>query len=148
MLNRSMSFMSSIPPRKSAFDEDFDKIDLDGALTERNTQPKSEKKYTFNVKMEKPAEEEELTDCLNCEGTGLNKRGKRCKKCKGNGKVNGKFFKDLASLLETEVKGYCEKECQRLYLNKLQKKREQQAKVVHELACNECGCEKIVGVRY
>jgi hypothetical protein len=149
MLNRSMSFMSSIPPRKSAFEEDFDKIDLDGALTERNVQPKSiDKKYTFNVEVEEQVNECDLTDCLKCNGTGLNKRGKFCKKCQGKGKVNSKFFKDLAVLLETEVKSYCENECKRLYVSALLKKREQQAKVVHNMRCSECNCEKITGVRY
>lgn len=31
-------------------------------------------------------------DCLKCGGTGLNKKGNPCKKCKGTGKLSAKYF--------------------------------------------------------
>lgn len=156
MLNRSMSFMSSIPAasaraRPSHFEEDFDKLLNDGAQTERRTEPVSiEKKYTFKVKVEEPKEEEEvgnMRECFKCQGSGQNKRGKACKKCSGKGQINHKFYDDLSTMLENEVKSYCQNEAKNLYKAYLQKKKVEQSKINHHIPCCECK-ENIVGIRY
>lgn len=54
----------------------------------------------------------------------------------------------MSTLLEKEVTNYCQKECKKLFLDHLNKKKVEQSKVVHNVKCNGCGCEKIEGVRY
>jgi DnaJ-class molecular chaperone len=33
-------------------------------------------------------------ECFKCSGTGVNKKGHVCKKCRGTGKLNAKLFGD------------------------------------------------------
>jgi hypothetical protein len=75
--------MSSIPCNKPAFDMDLDKMMMEGARTERQSEPVAlEKKYTFNVKVEEEPRKSMKTEVK---------------------KFNPKFKEDMDSLLEKEV---------------------------------------------
>jgi len=120
-----MSMASNIVPRQSTFVEDFDKIFDECPKTERQSEPaKVEKSYTFKVKVDEPKPQ--------------NKDKKEFKE----------FKKNLKDMLKDEVKKYCDVNAKHLYATHLQKRREEQAKVVHQVGCKECGAEEIVGVRY
>lgn len=52
-------------------------------------------------------------ECFKCGGSGINKKGKVCKKCNGTGKLSAKLFgndfkeiyqEEIQALLKTEIK--------------------------------------------
>ena len=61
---------------------------------------------------------------------------------------NEKMVADFKALLSKEVSKYCKTHMKKLYNMHLQKKKQQQAQVVHHVACNECGVSQITGIRY
>lgn len=67
----------------------------------------------------------DLPECFRCDGKKVNKKGLPCKKCKGTGYLNNKFFKDLNKILQNEVSKYCTQEYQKLLVSHLAKKKEE-----------------------
>jgi hypothetical protein len=125
-LNRTMSMVSGIVPRNSNFVEDLDKIFDEAPKTERFSEPvKLEKSYTFNVKMDEPKKEK-----------------------KDVKELNQILKSDLNDMIKKQVEKFCKKQGKKLYTNHLQKKKEIQAAVVHQVECNECDAKEIVGIRY
>lgn len=51
-------------------------------------------------------------------------------------------------MLRKEVSKYCKANAKVLYLNHLEKRKDEQAKVVHHVSCKECGAKEIHGIRY
>lgn len=93
--------------------------------------------------------DEDIPECYRCDGKKLSKRGLLCKKCNGTGKLNNKFFKDLNQILKAEVSKYATQEYQRLMIQHLKNKRDEQAKVVHfGVVCDGCDVGSIKGIRY
>jgi hypothetical protein len=61
----------------------------------------------------------------------INKKGLPCKKCNGTGKINNQFFKNLQKILSNEVSKCCTSQYQKLLIEHLEKKKADQAAVVH-----------------
>jgi len=47
-----------------------------------------------------------LPVCFKCDGKKVNKRGKTCRKCMGQGKINTKFLAEIQSMIADEVKAH------------------------------------------
>jgi hypothetical protein len=93
--------------------------------------------------------DEDLPDCFRCDGRKINKKGLPCKRCNATGKLNNKFFKDLNKMLQVEVKAYCTQQYQRLMIEHLEKKKQEQMNVIHEnVICDGCDVGPIKGIRY
>lgn len=87
---------------------------------------------------------EESIECFKCDGSGLNKRGKTCKKCQGTGALSGPFFAALKREIEEQVRKHCEEEAK-----KLKGRGSDKNKVVHKgFICDGCEMDPIVGIRY
>lgn len=61
---------------------------------------------------------------------------------------NEKIVEDFKTLLSKEVSKYCKNHMKKLYNMHLQKKKAQQAQVVHHVACRDCRVNQITGIRY
>lgn len=105
--------------------------------------------YNLNVTEEPIGNFEDLPECFKCEGKKVNKKGLPCKKCNGTGKLNNKFFKNLQQILSNEVSKVCTSQYQKLLIEHLEKKKADQAKVVHNtFVCDGCNADPIIGIRY
>ena len=74
--------------------------------------------------------------CFKCGGSGINKKGNKCKKCMGNGSVGQNMFDgEMAEIYNEEVKAFCAKEIKKMMKEQLQsklvRKIEKKPKVVH-----------------
>lgn len=92
--------------------------------------------------------------CFKCNGTGIDKKGRECKKCMGNGRVGQNMFDgEMAEIYNEEVKAFCAKEIKKMMKEQLQskivRKIEKKQKAVHQgVICDVCNMGPIVGVRY
>lgn len=89
--------------------------------------------------------------CFKCDGKKVNKKGKTCKKCMGQGRINMKFLKDIQSMIADEVKSHIQSEMSKSQLNisQVSQKQEEKPKAVHKnYICDICSADPIVGIRY
>lgn len=54
----------------------------------------------------------------------------------------------MKDMIKKQVEKFCKKHGKSLYNQHLQKKKELQAQVVHQVPCSQCGLKEIVGIRY
>lgn len=61
--------------------------------------------------------------CFKCDGSGINKKGKACKKCNGTGKIDQNMFgAEMAEIYNEEVKAFCQAEIKKMMKEQLQSK--------------------------
>jgi len=91
---------------------------------------------------------EEIT-CIKCNGSQVNKKGLPCRKCGGSGVLSSKELAAIAITVREEVRDYCYKSFQNMFKDFLEKKRAEQAEVLHDnFICDGCNMSPIKGVRY
>lgn len=91
----------------------------------------------------------DLPVCFKCDGKMVNKKGLPCKKCNGTGRINNRFMKNLQKILSNEVTKCCTTQYQKLLIEHLEKKKSEQAAVVHsKVICDGCGADPIKGIRF
>ena len=87
--------------------------------------------------------------CIKCNGSQVNKKGLPCRKCGGSGVLSSKELAAIASTVREEVREYCYKSFQGMFKEFLDKKRIEQANVLHEnFVCDGCNMTPIKGIRY
>lgn len=106
-----------------------------------------------NCQLIVPDEEDDVemaeVTCIKCNGTQVNKKGLPCRKCGGTGVLSSKELAAIAQTVKGEVRDYCYKTFQGMFKDFLEKKKLEQANVVHEnFICDGCGMAPIKGVRY
>jgi len=70
-----------------------------------DVKPKSE---VEEIPIHKSESSEDFMTCFKCNGSKLNKTGKRsCSRCGGEGILRGEFFIGLNKLIKDEMKLYC-----------------------------------------
>ena len=91
-------------------------------------------------------EDDGAVECWKCQGTKLNKNGKKpCKKCKGTGFVQTQFKGDFQKLLAEEVRQFVNSAEHIKYVKDLVEKK----KAVHNgIICDGCEVGPIRGIRY
>lgn len=93
--------------------------------------------------------DKDLPECFKCDGKKVNKKGLPCKKCNATGKLNNQFFRELNQILQSEVNKYCTQEYQRMMIQHLANKRDEQSQVIHHgIVCDGCDVGPIRGIRY
>lgn len=91
---------------------------------------------------------EEIT-CFKCNGAQINKKGLPCRKCGGTGVLSSKELAAVAEAVRTEVREYCLTSFQGMFKDFLEKKRADQAEIIHAgFECDGCGMCPIKGIRY
>ena len=95
------------------------------------------------------AEPIEEMACFKCNGSQVNKKGLRCRKCNGRGTIASRELSDLAGVIRQEVEEYCYTSFKKMFVDYLEDKSEKQENIVHEkVICDGCGADPIRGIRY
>jgi RecJ-like exonuclease len=95
-------------------------------------------------------EQEGQVECWKCNGTKLNKKGKKpCRKCQGTGFVQTQFKGDFQKLLAEEVRQFVNSPEHIKYVKDLVEKNKEKNKAVHHnIICDGCDVGPIRGIRY
>jgi RecJ-like exonuclease len=88
--------------------------------------------------------------CYKCDGKKVNKKGKTCRKCMGQGKINMQFLQEIQSMIADEVKAHIQSEMSKsqLSVSMSQSQVEKPKTVHHGYTCDGCQASPIVGIRY
>lgn len=91
-----------------------------------------------------------LPVCYKCDGKKVNKKGKTCRKCMGQGKINMQFLQEIQSMIAEEVKAHIQNEMSKsqLSVSMSQSQAEKPKTVHHGYTCDGCQTSPIVGIRY
>jgi len=126
------------------------KIQTDSQGCQKDTIGKEKQVSCTLLSPEAAADGQNLPVCYKCDGKKVNKKGKTCRKCMGQGKINMKFLQEIQSMIADEVKAHIQSEMSKsqLSVSMSQSQAEKPKTVHHGYTCDGCQTSPIVGIRY
>lgn len=92
--------------------------------------------------------ESEVT-CFKCNGSGVNKKGLPCRKCKSTGLLMSNELSEMHEIVKQEVGEYCRDRFKQMFKEYMDAKQVEQEGQVHEgIECDACGKCPIKGIRF
>ena len=126
------------------------KIYTDSQACQKDTIGKEKQVSCTLLSPETSFDAQNLPVCYKCDGKKVNKKGRTCRKCMGQGKINMQFLQEIQSMIADEVKAHLQNEMQKSQLSvSMSESASEKPKVVHRgYTCAGCGATPITGIRY
>lgn len=126
------------------------KIYTDSQACQKDTIGKEKQVSCTLLSPEASFDAQNLPVCYKCDGKKVNKKGKTCRKCMGQGKINMQFLQEIQSMIADEVKAHLQSEMSRSQLSvSMSQSAVDKPKAVHQgYTCDGCQVHPIVGTRY